>query len=213
VRLQAIERGVLGFAREDDIPSERIPAAWFEFLRTGRGDEVQRVLEHNRHDVLSLITLAAVLLELAIPGSAPADAGSPHDVLELAEQRWQAGDRDAARTWLAACKPSRAHAKDGRREVRRARTTKRVFGPSHAEGVWRRAIELPGCGVEPYEELAKVLEHSTRDMEGARELVLTALARFGGVEAVAARLRHRLARLERRITSPRLPRLPRTDRV
>ena len=204
VRLPTLERSVLGFVREDDIPSEHVPAVWFEHLRTGRLDDVMRVARHNAWDLLSLVALSGALLELALPDVRPAGASVHHDALELAEQRLRAGDAEAAVAWLGASSCDPARVVGVRRHLRRARAAKRMLGASAAEQAWRDALDLPGAGAAPYEELAKVLEHERRDHAGAGEVVREALARFGHDDGVGPRLRHRLARLERRIDqSPR----------
>ena len=59
-RLRTLEEERLGLFREDDLPGSEAPAAWLDWLRDGDGP-VDRVLEHNRLDVLSLVTLLGVL--------------------------------------------------------------------------------------------------------------------------------------------------------
>ncbi len=62
VRLSTVERCRLGVRRGDDLPGREAPHAFFEWLRDGTGP-IDRVFEHNRLDVLSLVTLLAVLGE------------------------------------------------------------------------------------------------------------------------------------------------------
>ncbi len=59
-RLKTVERHVLGLVRDDDLPGSEAPAAWLQWLRDRTG-AVDRVLEHNRLDVLSLVALLGVL--------------------------------------------------------------------------------------------------------------------------------------------------------
>lgn len=59
-RLQTVEQHRLGLRRDDDLPGSEAPAAWLGWLRDRRGP-VDRVLEHNRLDVLSLVALLGVL--------------------------------------------------------------------------------------------------------------------------------------------------------
>lgn len=59
-RLRTLEERCLGIARADDLPGSEAPRAWLDWLRDGSG-EVDRVMEHNRLDVL---TLATLLIEL-----------------------------------------------------------------------------------------------------------------------------------------------------
>jgi uncharacterized protein len=56
-RLSSLEENILGEYRVNDIPGEQIPSAYFEYLDTGRFDTMQKVLEHNREDILSMVSL------------------------------------------------------------------------------------------------------------------------------------------------------------
>ncbi len=62
VRLQTLERRVLDHHRQGDIDGALIPAAWFDYLRTGRIGVLARVLEHNARDVHSMVQLTERLL-------------------------------------------------------------------------------------------------------------------------------------------------------
>ena len=60
VRLQTLERHRLGVHRPDDLPGAEAPVAFLDWIRDGSGP-VDRVFEHNRLDVLSLVTLLGSL--------------------------------------------------------------------------------------------------------------------------------------------------------
>ncbi len=60
VRLRTVEEEMLGLHRDDDLPGAEAPAAWLDWLRDRTGP-VDRVFEHNRLDVLSLVTLLGAL--------------------------------------------------------------------------------------------------------------------------------------------------------
>jgi uncharacterized protein YprB with RNaseH-like and TPR domain len=59
-RLRTVEERLLGVARHDDLPGSEAPAAFLSWIRDGSGP-VDRVLEHNRLDVLSLVALLGAL--------------------------------------------------------------------------------------------------------------------------------------------------------
>jgi uncharacterized protein YprB with RNaseH-like and TPR domain len=59
-RLATVERELLGVHRTDDLPGSEAPAAFLDWIRDGTG-AVDRVLEHNRLDVLSLVALLGAL--------------------------------------------------------------------------------------------------------------------------------------------------------
>jgi uncharacterized protein YprB with RNaseH-like and TPR domain len=67
-RLQTLERTLVGFEREDDMPGALAPACYFAWLREGHAGPFARIVEHNRDDVLSMVALAALLAETAPPG-------------------------------------------------------------------------------------------------------------------------------------------------
>ncbi len=59
-RLATVEQRLLGVHRTDDLPGSEAPAAFLDWIRDGTGP-VDRVLEHNRLDVLSLVALLGAL--------------------------------------------------------------------------------------------------------------------------------------------------------
>lgn len=60
VKLRTVEEQRLGLVRDDDLPGSEAPTAFLSWIRDRTGP-VDRVLEHNRLDVLSLATLLAKL--------------------------------------------------------------------------------------------------------------------------------------------------------
>lgn len=59
-RLRTVEESVLGVYRDEDMPGADAPAAWLGWLDDGTG-RIDRVFEHNRLDVLSLVVLLGAL--------------------------------------------------------------------------------------------------------------------------------------------------------
>ena len=88
-RLQDLERHVLGFHRHDDIEGAQIPEVYFEWLRRGVTTRLERVLEHNVRDVVSM---AAVLAELARLVETVSVDDAAEDCLSLAELTVRAKD-------------------------------------------------------------------------------------------------------------------------
>jgi uncharacterized protein YprB with RNaseH-like and TPR domain len=62
LRLTEVEREVLSFTREHDIPGSEIPARYFQFLRDGQTDRLAPVLEHNQNDLIALAALLGVMI-------------------------------------------------------------------------------------------------------------------------------------------------------
>ncbi len=77
VRLQTLERRVLGLVREDDMPGALAPTCWFSWLKEADPRPLVGIARHNRLDVLSMVTLAGLVAYEAEPR---ADAGRPSRV-------------------------------------------------------------------------------------------------------------------------------------
>lgn len=191
-RLGSLEREVLGFRRVGDVDGSEAPAAWFDWLRRGERAGLEAVLRHNLWDLLSLVTLLSALLELV--GEERGPERVRHDALALAEHHARGGRRELARRSLHGGEPE----SEARRALREARLLKRLEGAPAAAGHWRRLLASPEAGPEPWEELAKLLEHREDDPAAAAEVVREALRRHGRRARVRRRLEHRLRRLERK---------------
>lgn len=196
--LQHLERAVLGIAREDDLPGAECPAAWFSYLR-GDPAPIERVLEHNLLDLLSLPPLAAALAAAA-RGEAPApDVHSAGRTLGRAglEDRALGLHRSAARATEDGGLAALAHWEAARLLRRRGMTAEAA-----AEALAATLADpgLPG----PWIDLAKHAEHATRDLPFALECARRAerclflRSRAAGARRDAAK---RIARLESRIAA------------
>ena len=61
-KLQTLERVFCGRGRADDIPGQRIPQAYHDFVRTGRTHELVSILHHNALDLVTLLELTLLLI-------------------------------------------------------------------------------------------------------------------------------------------------------
>jgi len=178
-RLQTLEKNLLGFTRVDDLPGSEAPEAWFRFLRSGHGDALVQVVEHNRQDILSL---AAAHHTLARTIARP--RACDMDLHALA--RWLAeSDENAARTLLQAHAGSLCD--DGRRLL--GRLLRRAGDWRRAVAVWE-VLAAAGCS-DSMERLAKYHEHVSKDLAAAR--------RFCAQLPDAAEREHRRRRLDRKL--------------
>jgi uncharacterized protein YprB with RNaseH-like and TPR domain len=101
-RLASVERDLAGIERGPDLSGSLAPAAWQDFL-AGRAHRLEQVFEHNRRDVLALVSLLAHLgaAESEVLASGERLPG-PHaaralGLARLAERR---GDRAERARWL-----------------------------------------------------------------------------------------------------------------
>jgi hypothetical protein len=88
--LRFVEQRVLGYERDDPLPSALVPDAYFNFLRFGAMNFLEGALEHNRLDVISLVHLHSRLLRRLQGADIDMDAD---DWLALGRHRWRRGAR------------------------------------------------------------------------------------------------------------------------
>ena len=88
--LRMVEERVLGYERDDPIPSALVPDAFFAYLREGSLEFLEAALEHNRLDVISLVHLHSRLLVRLRGDEAGMDAA---DWLALGRHRFRRGAR------------------------------------------------------------------------------------------------------------------------
>ena len=209
-RLTTLERVLFDVTRVGDVPGFEIPSRFFRFLRSGDPRPLEPVLEHNRLDLVSLAAVTARAARLAQDGvDACRDCA---EALALGRVYERAGILDSAeRCYVRA---SRSDLKDVRLEslYRLGLRHRRSRRFAEAAECWRCLLELteprPGrrsdatmASVRTFaaEALAIHHEHRVRDFGAARELALFALEESSGSGPRADGMRHRLARLERKI--------------
>lgn len=205
-RLGNLEVEILGAQRtEEDIPGWLIPSIYFDYLRSGDARPLKGVFYHNAMDVLAM---AALLNQMAQMLTDPLDGrvehaldlvaiGKLHEALghfKTAVQLFEAGmsrnDLPEEYYWDTQRRLSFVH--------------KRCNNFEAAIEVWQLAAE--GRQIYAHVELAKFYEHKARDLAEARRWTLAALDLLNGPNARRAErrqwlgeLKHRLARLERRL--------------
>src|SRR5260370_4852194 len=81
-----VEERVIGYDRDDRIPSALVPDAFFAYLREGSLEFLEAALEHNRLDVISLVHLHSRLLMRLHGDEAGMDAA---DWLALGRHRFR----------------------------------------------------------------------------------------------------------------------------
>ncbi len=193
-RLQTIERRILDFHRDDDLPSGDCPEAWWSYIRGDDGDTLARVLQHNLDDILSLATLAHAC------GRATASPQSARAQTTVAAGLDALGRGDDALALLTA---AFAAVDDATRPVDRtgvgialAEALKRRGRHGDAAAIWSTMLARNDGGIRPLVELAMHHEHRTGDLDRALDYTLRALRRVRPGDDAA--LRHRAKRLLRK---------------
>lgn len=218
--LGVVERELLGVRRGDDVSGWLIPQLYFAYLRDRDARPLAGVFRHNALDLLSLAALlgrVAAVRAVAPDGAADgAEVAAPADEL-LALGRCLEENGDLASALAAYQGATRgiglessavraAITREAR--LRAGAVLKRLRRGAEAVAHWESLLkrdaqhQLGRVDLRPYEELAKYYEHTAHDVERARAYVVRALAELAaaganGATRDAARLRHRLDRLER----------------
>ncbi|HEY2431290.1 MAG TPA: ribonuclease H-like domain-containing protein [Vicinamibacterales bacterium] len=205
-RLGTLERVLCDVTRAGDVPGMEIPARYFRFLRSGDARPLEPVLEHNRLDLVSLAAVAAHAVELVEHGAPRCRDAA--EALALGKVYERGGVLDRANDCYrhAADAPGAPAEVSGEALYRLGVRLRRDRRFANAAEIWRRILTLPGRSellrtLRQFatEALAVHHEHREKDYQGARDLALTLLD--DETFETRARVRHRLARLDRKIAS------------
>jgi uncharacterized protein YprB with RNaseH-like and TPR domain len=212
--LAVLEKQICGLHRVGDVPGYEIPSRFFRFVRDGDARPLEAVLEHNRLDLLSLAAVLARAITLITKG--PAEARTAQEAYGLARVYERAGARDNAEASLlktiefarrVGAEPE-VHGEALRRLAWIRRRARRVHDAAEA---WNELAALPRCAAslrrEAKEALAIHHEHRSKNLDVARQHALDLL---DDLDANHVRVRHRLDRLERKL-SRHVPTLPLHD--
>ena len=199
--LQALEQGLLGVSREDDVPGAEIPSRYLQYIRTGDARPLAPVLNHNRLDLLSLAVLTARAVRIA--GEGPEAAGDPGERLGLGGLYDRAGLHARAAECYGAAAADATDPGVRLEALRRlALRLRREHRYHEAAKTWQELLAIGGGGSaaerQALEALAVYHEHRSRDLDAA----CTFAARAAHVTAAAsgrASLDYRLARLRRKL--------------
>jgi hypothetical protein len=193
--LRLVEERVLGYEREDPLPSALVPDAYFAYLRSGPDRMLEAALEHNRLDVISLVHLHSRLLGRLQGRDVDMDAS---DWLALGRHRLRR--RARADGWRAL--RNAAHFADGEPSATAglylAQRLARRGGFAGAEQLlgWLEAKVAEDVRIPVAR--AKLLEWRRRDPQLALAVVEAAQRRLpeeaGGLESRRARLSRKVAK-------------------
>ncbi|MEL6760277.1 MAG: ribonuclease H-like domain-containing protein, partial [Myxococcota bacterium] len=205
--LGAVEEQVLGMGRIDDMSGALIPASYRAYLLDGDERALAPVLEHNRHDLVSLAALLGELShrfdldpsnEVAACSDARKQFGTPRRSAYATDQLGLASTAYRARDFDAACRLAEYASLAQDAVARRAlwlkgHAARRSEDIAVAVAAFHRALACGGqspTDSELHLALSKLYEHRIRDLEAALRH-----ARWGArAEEVDASV-HRCARL------------------
>lgn len=190
-KLQTLERRHLGFERVGDVPGSLVPTCWYHFLRTGDAAPIAGVVTHNRHDVLSMVTLADRVIADSL---APDDVRSRINLGRLLLRRRAPADSLAVLRDIRDHAPSPSWERDGLATL--AVAARRCGDHATARSALEGLVERCPDDAAAHQALAIHLERTARELSLALEHALDAhrLAPSDASDRRVARLQGRIAR-------------------
>lgn len=199
--LGSLEEHILGVERMDDIPGYEIPQRYFEFLQTGDGHYLQKIVEHNFIDIVSMATLLYRLhttTELS-----PEECDCPFEAEALANLSLISKDHPLALHYLETAAQLTEDDEQYLRILRQAAAIfKRLEQYERASVLWKKILGVCAGDLTTSEELAKYYEHRAKDLSSAEHVTRRALAiAWQNRSPKASALEHRLKRIKRKAQS------------
>ncbi|MGG0642781.1 ribonuclease H-like domain-containing protein [Sporosarcina gallistercoris] len=167
-KLPAVEEEQLGFVREDDMPGHMAPIIYQDAVKNGRAEMLMKILQHNEHDILSLVTLYIRSTDLLLQEESAGTAISQTNI-----GKWYADLKSHSR---AATVLEQVIEEYGTQHP----TTHFHFGfLLKRNGKYRESLEAFGVcmtksigreRIIALEEMAKIYEHKNKDCTKALQL-------------------------------------------
>jgi len=190
-RLRTIEIERLGVVRISDIGSRAVPRYYKRFLDTGQSELIERIADHNRSDVLSLVTLTG-LLGMILSDPENADV-KDEDLWAVGKALLKLNHPELAVRYLEVVVAAGVF-DEWERRYWLAMAYRRLRRWDHASRLWNELIGLdPNRSSEPYVELARFIERAMRDRGGALKILEDALKLFPDQRDVLSRKIKRLS--------------------
>ena len=192
-----IEREVLGFHRVDDLPGELVPPVYFNWLATSDTDLLDKVVEHNLYDIVSLYFL---LHHLSVLMENPAvELREADDMLSLVRVLERRREHEEVPPLLEQCESSLWDERRFDVLMHLALAYKRTGRIDRAVPIWRKITER--IAPETFFariELAKFFEHRLRDIPSALAQAVAAEPVCPSLMSLEADLERRLSRLRKK---------------
>lgn len=163
--LNSLEENVLDYERIDDIPGHLIPDLYFGFLENKDLKQLVPVLEHNRYDILSLLTLFSHLKEIHLDNI---DKLNPHELYQMGRIRERDKNYESCINYLEkSIKKSEEKYLEYKAMKKLSWQYKRIDLYEKAVDIWEKMIKKSPIDIFPYVEMAKFFEHREKDYEQA----------------------------------------------
>lgn len=201
-RLGTLEEALLGVHRQDDLPGALVPETYFRYLKNRDFYPIERIMEHNRQDIVSLAQLlyyACMLL------SKPESVCEQQDLFSMAKALERSNKQKAAKCYRLCVKGElRAPALSAL-----AKREKQLGNAQGAAAIYRKLLSQGDDPAYACESLAKLYEHQLKNPEQAlaytrQALLILAEPRLtedGTVQERQIALQYRYARLMRNLSA------------
>jgi uncharacterized protein len=207
--LANLERQVLGFEREEDVPGYLIPQLYFSYVRANASTGLKAIFRHNRQDIGTLAELTRIVAGILV-GCSSREELAVEDLFGAARYLASLGRRQQSLQFS-----EEVLERDGPEsmKVEALRQLASIHGSQktyhRAAALWQKMMTAsPFFQAEACEKLAIHHEHRTGDLVKALELVDDAIRRIQIERSVQKSSRsgrldqwlHRRARLQRKIS-------------
>ena len=163
--LNSLEENIIDYQRVDDIPGHLIPGLYFEFLENKDLKKLIPILEHNRYDILSLVTLFSHLKEIHLENI---DNLSPHELYQMGRIKEKDKNYESCINYLEkSMKNSEQNYLEYKAMKKLSWQYKRVDRYEKAVEIWQVMIKKSTLDIFPYVEMAKFFEHREKDYKKA----------------------------------------------
>ena len=159
--LSALEEDLLNVHRVDDLPGAEVPQTYFRFLEDGNFEPLERILEHNRQDIVSLAQLYFLICRHT---TNPEGVTDQQDLFSLAKEYQREGDRPSSKKCYRMLSST----------ALRPEAYQALAGMEKQDGRYRQAIALYQTMVSRGEQtvsaceaLAKLYEHNEHNLSYA----------------------------------------------
>lgn len=179
-----LEAMILGKKRREDVPGYLIPQIYFDFVRTGKTEQLVEIFAHNREDIVTTAALTAYLGQLVqTPFKFQA---SREELRKVGRLYREAGALEAGAQLFEQLlsDEASAHTREDYLALGFCYKSQRRY--AEAAAVWERVIAQYSFHPLPFIESAKYLEHRAKDYSRALEMVQRALRAIGVTEGLRA---------------------------
>ncbi|MFP4497920.1 MAG: ribonuclease H-like domain-containing protein [Vulcanimicrobiota bacterium] len=164
--LTSLERNVIGFYREEDIPGFLIPDMYFQYLRDRNFSRLEIVMKHNLFDIVSMaVLLSRMWAHLEKAGADQLKGCEYFNLARIYEKRKD--DENALVNYEKAMNLDLPPVFRKKGFIKLTKYYKRSFQWGKAKILWEQMAREFAFEPRPFIELAKYYEHQEKNMEKA----------------------------------------------